>query len=62
VPPVLALYQTKVPAVALLAESVTVPAPQREPAVPVGVAGTALTVATIAVRGVLSQVPLWKVT
>jgi hypothetical protein len=46
----------------LLAERVTAPAPQRLPGVTVGALGNALTVATTAVRGLLSQVPLWKVT
>ena len=64
VPPVSALYQRKVPEVTLLAVSATVPEPQREPAVTVGaVAGDEeFTVATMAVRGELSQVALLKVT
>lgn len=62
VPPVEALYHLNVPAVALLAVSDTVPAPQRAPATTVGAAGIAFTVATTAVRGVLSQVALRKVT
>jgi hypothetical protein len=62
VPPVLASYHLKVPAVALLALSDTVPAPQREPATTVGAVGTAFTVAMTAVRGVLSQVAVLKVT
>ena len=57
-PPVDALYHLKVPAVVLLAVTVTVPAPHREPATTVGAAGMELTVATTGVRGVLSQVPL----
>ena len=61
-PPVLASYHLKVPAVALLAVSDTVPGPQREPATIVGAAGTAFTVAITALRGVLSQVALLKVT
>ena len=61
-PPVPASYHLKVPAVALLAVSDTVPGPQREPATTVGAAGTALTDAAMAVRGELSHVPLWKVT
>jgi hypothetical protein len=61
-PPVRAEYQVNVPAVALDAESGTVPVPQRAAAVGVGAVGNAFTVAVIAVRGVLSHVPLWKVT
>jgi hypothetical protein len=62
VPPVRAEYQVNVPDAVLVAESVTVPAPQRAPAVGVGATGNAFTVAVMAVRGVLSHVPLWKVT
>ena len=62
VPPVLAEYQMKVPAVALVADSATVPAPQRLAAGAVGATGIGLIVAVTAVRDVLSQVPLWKVT
>lgn len=62
VPAVKALYHLNVPAVALLAPMVTVPVPQRKPATAVGAVGKALMVATMAVRGELSQVPLWKVT
>jgi hypothetical protein len=54
-PDVAASYHLNVPAVALLAERVTVPGPHVEPAVTVGEAGAALTVAVMAVRGVLSQ-------
>jgi hypothetical protein len=62
VPAVRAEYQVNVPAVALDAESMTVPVPQRAAAVGVGATGNAFTVAVMAVRGVLSHVPLWKVT
>jgi hypothetical protein len=55
VPAVRAEYHVNVPAVALDAESVTVPLPQTEPGVTVGAVGTAFTVAVTAVRGVLSQ-------
>lgn len=56
------MYHLKVPAVALVAESITVPVPQREPATAVGDIGMVFTVATTAVLGELSQVPLLKVT
>jgi hypothetical protein len=62
VPPVLAEYQLNVPATVLPTERTTEPGPQLEPTVTVGAAGTGLTVATIGVRGVLSQLPLLKVT
>ena len=62
VPPVEALYHLNVPAVELFAVTVTVPVPQREPAVAVGAVGIALTVAVMAVRGVLSHVLVLKVT
>ncbi len=55
VPPEARSYHLKVPAVALLAERITVPGPHVEPAVTVGDAGAALIVAVMAVRGVLSQ-------
>jgi hypothetical protein len=55
VPAVRAEYHVKVPAVALDAESATVPAPQRAPAVRVGATGSGLMVAITAMRGVLSQ-------
>lgn len=55
VPPVEALYHLNVPAVELLAATITVPGPQVEPAVTVGAAGTAFTVAVTALRGELSQ-------
>jgi hypothetical protein len=53
-PPVAALYQsiTAPLDVALIA---TVPVPQREPAVPVGLAGTVFTVACTALREVDTQ-------
>ena len=57
-PPVEALYHLKVPAIVLFTVNTTVPAPQREPATAVGVAGNVFTVATTAVRGELSHVPL----
>jgi hypothetical protein len=62
VPPVSAEYHLNVPAVALVAESITVPAPQREAAVGVGATAAELIVAVTAFRGVLSQVPLLNVT
>ena len=62
VPPVNAAYHLKVPALALLAVRVTEPEPQREAATVVGAVAKGLIVATIAFRGVLSQVPLLNVT
>lgn len=62
VPFVNVLYHLKVPALALLAVSDTVPVPQREAATVVGAVGIELTVAVTATRGVLSHVPLLNVT
>ena len=61
-PPVKAVYHLKVPAVALDVESVTVPVAHRAAGIPVGADANGLIVATTAFRGVLSQVPLLKVT
>jgi hypothetical protein len=62
-PLVAASYHLNVPAAVLLAASITVPAPQVEPAVVVGAVGTALMAAITAVRGLLSQLAaLLKVT
>ena len=57
VPPVRAVYHRNVPppGAAVLAASVTVPVPQILPAVAVGAAGKAFTVAFTSVRGVLSH-------
>ena len=57
VPPVRAVYQRNVPppGAVLVADRVTVPVPQRLPAVAVGAAGRAFTVAFTSVRGVLSH-------
>jgi hypothetical protein len=62
VPPVNAAYQRNVPDVALVADRVTVPAPQRVPPVGVGATAIGLMVAITGLLGVLSQVPLLKVT
>ena len=48
VPPVAAVYQSTVDPEGADADKVTIPEPQREPAVTVGAEGTALTVATTA--------------
>jgi hypothetical protein len=61
-PPVKAEYHLKVPALALVADNITVPVPQRAAGVGVGAVATALTVAVTATRGVLSHVPLLNVT
>jgi hypothetical protein len=58
VPPVLALYHLKVPAVALLAARITTPGPHVEPAVTVGAIGTEFIVAVTDLRVALSQLLL----
>lgn len=62
VPLVKAEYHLNVPAMVLVADSVTVPAPQRAPPVGAGATAAGLMVATTAFLGVLSHVPLLKVT
>jgi hypothetical protein len=62
VPPVSAAYHLKVPVVALVAESATVPAAQRDAPAGVGATAAVFTVAVTAFLGVLSHVPLLKVT
>jgi hypothetical protein len=58
VPPTDASYHRNVPFVVDVADSTTEPAPQFEPFVPVGAAGTAFTIALTAVRLELVQNPL----
>ena len=55
VPPVAAAYQSMVSPVPGVALKATVPEPQREPGVPVGADGTALTVAVTAVLDAAKQ-------
>ena len=58
VPPVAALYHMKVPEVADVAVSITVPFPQRGTSDAVGAGGTVFIVAVTAARALLTQVPL----